>query len=154
MGEYIMVDRKLEQEIRIVGLRDKIARKESQLASAEERREELNQAKTSRYVKDSTARMLETAQVVGLGLVGGAIGAMVGQGTEMAEMGFVAGTTLGALSGAGASIINHIAYKKKIASNKINDFKKYLNDKKIARLKRNIFDLQCEKEKVSDPVMY
>ena len=149
-----MVDRKLEQEIKIVGLREKIAKKENQLAAAEERREELNQVKTSRYVKDSTARFRETAQVVGLGLAGGAIGAILGQGAEMTEIGFVAGTALGAAGGAGASIINHIAYKKKLLSNKVNDIKKYITDKRIARLQRNIFDLNCEKEKVSDPVMY
>ena len=149
-----MVDRKLEQEIKIVGLRDKIASKQRQLIAAEQRQQELESAKTSRYVKDSTARMLETAQVVGLGIVGGAIGAMVGQGAEMTEMGFVAGTALGAATGVGSSIINHIAYKKKIVSNKVNDLMKYINAKKITRLKRNVFDLQCEKERVSDPVMY
>ncbi len=149
-----MVDRKLEQEIKIVGLRDKIARKENQLAAAEERRDELNQVKRTRYVKESTAKIMETAQVVGFGIAGGAIGAALGQGAEMAEMGFVAGTALGALSGAGMSILSHIAYKKKLVSNKVNDIKKYITDKKIARLQRNIFDLKCEKERVSDPVMY
>ena len=148
-----MVDRKLEQEIKIVGLRDKIASKQRQLLAAEQRQQELEGAKTSRYVKDSTARLMETAQVVGLGVAGGAIGAIAGQGVEMAEMGFVLGTALGALSGAGASIINHIAYKKKVVSNKVNDLMKYINAKKITRLKRNVFDLQCEKDRVSDPVM-
>ena len=37
-----MMDRKLEQEIKIVDLRHKIAKKERQLTEAEEKREELN----------------------------------------------------------------------------------------------------------------
>lgn len=148
-----MVDRKLEQEIKIVGLREKIAKKENQLAAAEERREELNHVKRSRYVKESTAKIMETAQVVGLGLAGGIAGAVLSQG-DMADGAFVIGSVIGGFSGAGASVINHIAYKKKILSNKVNDIKKYITDKRIVRLQRNIFDLKCEKEKVSDPVMY
>ena len=148
-----MVDRKLEQEIKIVGLRYKIAKKERQLAAAEDKREELNNTKKTRYVKESTAKVLETAQVVGLGIAGGVAGALLYQGTDMVEGAFAAGTMMGALGGAGMSIVNHIAYKKKILSNKMNDLRKYLTDKKIARLNRNIIDLKCEKERVSDPVM-
>ena len=148
-----MMDRKLEQEIRIVGLRDKIAKKERQLSEAEEKREELKQIKTSRYVKDSTAKTLETAQIVGLGIAGGIAGAILGQGTEVAEGAFAVGTMLGMAGGAGLSIATHIAYKKKLLSNKVTDFKKYLADKNIERLQRNIIDLECEKERVSDPIM-
>lgn len=148
-----MMDRKLEQEIKIVDLRHKIAKKERQLTEAEEKREELNEIKTSRYVKDSTAKTLETAQIVGLGIAGGVAGALLGQGTDIAEGAFAVGTLLGMASGTGASIINHIAYKKKVLSNKVTDFRKYLADKKIERLQRNIIDLECEKDRVSDPVM-
>ena len=148
-----MLDRKLEQEIKIVGLRDKIAKKESQLSEAEIRREELNHIKTTRYVKDSTAKTLETAQIVGLGIAGGIAGALLGQGTDIAEGAIALGTMAGMLGGIGASIVNHIAYKKKLLSNKVTDFKKYLADKNIERLQRNIIDLECEKEKVSDPIM-
>ena len=73
-----MMDRKLEQEIKIVDLRHKIAKKERQLTEAEIKREELNEIKTSRYVKDSTAKTLETAQIVGLGIAGGVAGAILG----------------------------------------------------------------------------
>ena len=148
-----MMDKKLEQEIKIVDLRYKIAKKERQLTEAEEKREELNKIKTSRYVKDSTAKTLETAQIVGLGIVGGVAGALLGQGTEVAEGAFAVGTMLGMAGGAGLSIATHIAYKKKLLSNKVTDIRKYLNEKKIARLQRNIIDLECEKERVSDPVM-
>ena len=148
-----MMDRKLEQEIKIVDLRHKIAKKERQLTEAEEKREELNEIKTSRYVKDSTAKARETAQIVGLGIAGGVAGALLGQGTEVAEGAFAVGTLLGMTSGVGASIINHIAYKKKVLSNKVTDIRKFLADKKIERLQRNIIDLECEKERVSDPVM-
>ena len=148
-----MVDRKLEQEIRIVGLRHDIAEKESQLQRAEEKREQLKEIKTSRYVKESDAKTIETAHIVGLGIAGGIAGAMLGQGTDIAEGAFAMGTMLGVLGGEGMSIVNHIAYKRKILSNKITDFRKYLNEKKIARLQRNIIDLKCEKDRVSDPVM-
>ena len=148
-----MMDRKLEQEIKIVDLRHKIAKKERQLTEAEIKREELNEIKTSRYVKDSTAKTLETAQIVGLGIAGGVAGAILGQGTEVAEGTFAVGTLLGMTGGVGASIINHIAYKKKLLSNKVTDIRKFLADKKIERLQRNIIDLECEKDRVSDPVM-
>ena len=147
------MDRKLEQEIKIVDLRHKIAKKERQLTEAEIKREELNEIKTSRYVKDSTAKTLETAQIVGLGIAGGVAGAILGQGTEVAEGAFTVGTLLGMTGGVGASIINHIAYKKKLLSNKVTDIRKFLADKKIERLQRNIIDLECEKDRVSDPVM-
>lgn len=148
-----MMDRKLEQEIKIVDLRHKIAKKERQLTEAEIKREELNEIKTSRYVKDSTAKTLETAQIVGLGIAGGVAGAILGQSTEVAEGAFAVGTLLGMTGGVGASIINHIVYKKKLLSNKVTDIRKFLADKKIERLQRNIIDLECEKDRVSDPVM-
>ena len=148
-----MMDRKLEQEIKIVDLRHKIAKKERQLTEAEIKREELNEIKTSRYVKDSTAKTLETAQIVGLGIAGGVAGAILGQDTEVAEGAFAVGTLLGMTGGIGASIINHIAYKKKLLSNKVTDIRKFLADKKIERLQRNIIDLECEKDRVSDPIM-
>ena len=149
------MDKKLEQEIRIVELRDKIAQKQRILADAETKREELDKIKTSRYVKDSTAKTLETAQIVGLGIAGGIAGTLLAQGqsAEIAEGAFAIGTMLGMLSGTGASIVNHIAYKKKLLSNKVTDIRKFLNDKKIERLHSSIIDLECEKDRVSDPVM-
>ncbi len=147
------MDKKLEQEIKIVELRHKLSKKERQLSEAESKREELNETKTSRYVKDSTAKTLETAQIVGLGIAGGIAGALLGQGADMAEEAFTLGTLLGMVGGTGASIVNHIAYKKKLLSNKVTDIRKYLTDRKIERLQRNIVDLECEKDRVSDPIM-
>lgn len=147
------MDKKYEQELKIVSLRYKIEDKQKELAQAEEKREKLKEIKTRRYIKDSTAKTVETAQIVGLGIAGGVAGAILTQGTDLSQGAFALGTMLGTLSGTGLSIINHIAYKRKVLSNKITDMRKFLNEKKIARLNRNIIDLECEKERVSDPVM-
>ena len=118
-----------EKEVYIANLTQEIRLLQAQLKDASEHKERLDNIPNKRKMGDkAVATSLTVSTIVGLF-------AGVGVAISIEELWMIA---LGAGAGFFSALLNGLAYEERPISNKVNQFRKYLNGKKQERLEDEI----------------